>query len=48
MASNFDDYENDLRKGTILNSRFEIIQRIGEGGFGIVYKAFDNDNEKEK
>lgn len=30
-----------LKKGQILSGRYEIIERIGEGGYCVVYRAFD-------
>lgn len=34
--------ELNLKKGTRLKNRYEIISLIGEGGFGATYKAIDN------
>lgn len=48
MATNFGDYGNGYNKGDLLDDRFEVIEKIGEGGFGIVYKVFDNENKKEE
>ena len=48
MASNYDLYSTGLTQGTLLNSRFEIIEKIGQGGFGQVYSAHDNENRGEK
>ena len=49
MASNYDAYDTGLKKGEILNNgRFEIIKKIGQGRFGLVYSAYDNENRGEK
>ena len=49
MASNYDLYDNALKSGDLLNDgRFEIIEKIGQGGFGFVYSAYDNQNRGEK
>ena len=49
MASNYDEYDNALKSGELLNNgRFEIIEKIGQGGFGLVYSAYDNQNRGEK
>ena len=54
MASNIEnDNEHDeetwLKAGKKFNNdRFEIIKKIGQGGFGNIYLVYDNQNEKEK
>ena len=48
MASNYDELDTGLNKGELLNNRFEIIEGIGQGGFGFVYSAHDNKNRGEK
>ena len=37
-----DTFENSLPAGTILDNRYKIESVLGEGGFGITYKAHDN------
>lgn len=32
----------ELKKGTMLKNRYEIVEQIGEGGFGNTYKAIDH------
>ena len=49
MASYSDEYQTCFKKGELLNNgRFEIIEGIGNGGFGSVYSAHDNQNRGEK
>lgn len=54
MASNIEnenehDDETWLKPGKKFNNdRFEIIKKIGQGGFGNIYLVYDNQNEKEK
>ena len=54
MASNIEnenehDDETWLKAGKKFNNgRFEIIKKIGQGGFGNIYLVYDNQNEKEK
>ena len=48
MASNHYELNTGLTQGTLLNNRFELIESIGQGGFGTVYSAHDNQNKGEK
>lgn len=48
MASNRYKLDAGLKKGELLNKRFEIIENIGQGGFGCVYSAHDNKKRGEK
>ena len=48
MASNH-ELNTGLTQGTLLNNgRFELIEKIGQGGYGYVYSAHDNQNKGEK
>ena len=47
MASNH-ELNTGLTQGTLLNNRFELIEKIGRGGYGCVYSAHDNQNKREK
>ena len=41
--------KNEVKKGELLNNgRFELIEKIGQGGFGCVYSAHDNQNRGER
>jgi hypothetical protein len=49
MTSSFEEYDTELKKGNLLNeNRYEIIEKIGQGSFGVVYSAHDNENRGEK
>ena len=37
------DLRSDFRPGRLVASRYEIIQRLGHGGFGAVYRAHDRE-----
>lgn len=41
-------FETDLKKGDLLNNRYELVEKIGQGGFGSVYKILDKENEKKE
>ena len=41
-------YNTEIRKGELLNDRFEIIDKVGHGGFGSVYSAYDKQNKRKK
>ena len=34
-------FEDPFAPGQVVNERFEIVRKIGEGGMGVVYEAFD-------
>jgi hypothetical protein len=46
LPSDLPEHDNALRAGMRLGE-FEIVDVIGVGGFGIVYRAFDHDLERE-
>ncbi|CDS40160.1 dual specificity [Echinococcus multilocularis] len=48
VKTSFDDRLNDdsFRKGDVIGNRYQIVQEIGRGSFGKVYKAMDNQTGK--
>ena len=39
--ADYEEYDSRFKKGDLLNkNRYEIIEKIGEGGFGLVYWIF--------
>ncbi|HEY7404433.1 MAG TPA: protein kinase [Candidatus Angelobacter sp.] len=41
-----DALEQIFEPGQIVNERFEIVRRLGDGGMGVVYEAFDNTRKR--
>ena len=39
-------YGDDFQKGDLIKNRYQIVQEIGRGSFGRVYKAIDNETGK--
>ncbi|MCK4759758.1 MAG: zinc-ribbon domain-containing protein, partial [Candidatus Aminicenantes bacterium] len=37
----------DLARGTVFAGRFEVIEELGKGGMGVVYRVFDKKVEEE-
>ncbi|VDK23536.1 unnamed protein product [Taenia asiatica] len=48
LKNSFDDLLNDdtFRRGDVIGNRYQIVQEIGRGSFGKVYKATDNQTGK--
>ena len=40
------NWKSILKIGQVLNNRYQIKSTLGEGGFGAVYKAWDNNLQR--
>jgi serine/threonine-protein kinase len=46
LAPPDDDSENDPFIGTVIAARYEMLELVGGGGIGLVYKAYDKQNQQ--